>query len=63
MHGDDMYYAFGDPFMRPNAYDHEDREMSTKVMKYWTDFARPGKVQVILTYPWLFNCLKTNTLI
>ena len=42
MHGDDMYYAFGDPFMRPNTYDNEDREMSTKVMKYWTDFAKNG---------------------
>ena len=42
MHGDDMYYAFDDRFLRVNSYDDGGREVSRKVMKYWTDFAKNG---------------------
>lgn len=45
LHGDEIFYHFGDPFMRPDKYDDVDRDLSAKLMEYWTDFARTGCVR------------------
>ena len=42
MHLDEANFVFGDPFVRVSAYDDEDREVSRKVLKYWTNFAKTG---------------------
>ncbi|XP_074604247.1 acetylcholinesterase-like [Brevipalpus obovatus] len=41
-HGDDLFYVFGTPFRKPYLFNDEDRKMSEKMMKIWTDFARKG---------------------
>ncbi|XP_074597669.1 acetylcholinesterase-1-like [Brevipalpus obovatus] len=41
-HGDDLFYVFGAPFRKPYLFNDEDRKMSEKMMKIWTDFARKG---------------------
>ena len=46
MHGDELFYLFGDPLRRrPTAatrYTQEERALADTVMTYWTNFARTG---------------------
>lgn len=47
-HGDELPFVLGYPFMGtkdclfPYSFTDRDREVSMKVMKYWTNFAKTG---------------------
>ena len=42
IHADEIFYVFGDPFIRDNLYTDEDRNVSRAVMQYWANFAKSG---------------------
>jgi len=44
MHGDEISYVFGDPLNPTKSYEVEEIELSKKMMKYWTNFAKTGLV-------------------
>ncbi|VVC33910.1 Hypothetical protein CINCED_3A018814 [Cinara cedri] len=44
MHGDELGYVFGDPLNPTKSYHAEEIELSKKIMKYWTNFAKTGSV-------------------
>ena len=41
-HHDEIYYVMGFPLRYPNMYDGEDINLSKRIMKTWTHFARTG---------------------
>jgi len=44
MHGDEISYVFGDPLNPNKRYEIEEIELSKKMMRYWTNFAKTGLV-------------------
>ena len=43
-HGTEIEYIFGKPWLNPQFYDNDDRVISKKIMNYWANFARTGKL-------------------
>lgn len=44
MHGDEISYVFGEP-LNPNLdYTEEEKSLSRRIMRYWSNFARYGYV-------------------
>ncbi|XP_069841960.1 bile salt-activated lipase-like [Dendropsophus ebraccatus] len=41
-HADDLQYVFGKPFTTPLAYRSQDRDVSSAMIAYWTNFAATG---------------------
>ncbi|XP_070552565.1 acetylcholinesterase-like [Ptychodera flava] len=41
-HADELPYVFGMPFSAPQMYTEEERDVSSMVMKYWSNFAKTG---------------------
>ena len=41
-HGEDITFVFGTAFSRGLQLTDEEKELSVKVMKYWTNFAKTG---------------------
>lgn len=41
-HGSEIPYVFGTLDVKSDQFDRQDREISEKLMKYWTDFAKEG---------------------
>ncbi|XP_043914762.1 bile salt-activated lipase-like [Protopterus annectens] len=41
-HADDLQYVFGKPFVTPLGYRPRDRDVSSYMIAYWTNFARTG---------------------
>uniref|UniRef100_UPI00358FBC7C bile salt-activated lipase-like n=1 Tax=Myxine glutinosa TaxID=7769 RepID=UPI00358FBC7C len=41
-HADDLQFVFGKPFVTPLVYRGQDRDVSTYLINYWTNFARTG---------------------
>lgn len=44
MHGDEISYVFGDPLNPAKQYERDEIELSRRMMKYWTNFAKTGYV-------------------
>lgn len=44
MHGYEIEYIFGYPWVAKDMYEYEDRLTSRKMMNYWANFARTGKL-------------------
>lgn len=45
MHGDEISYVFGEP-LNPNLeYTEEEKNLSRRIMRYWSNFARYGWVE------------------
>ena len=44
MHGYEIEYVFGMPFVLVDAFDDQDRAISLRIMNYWANFARTGKL-------------------
>ena len=44
MHGYEIEYVFGMPWLHANLYDDEDRLISRRMMNYWANFAKTGKL-------------------
>ncbi|NP_001303636.1 acetylcholinesterase-like precursor [Cimex lectularius] len=42
MHGEEIYYVFGEPLNTTKGYSEEDKKLSKEMMKYWANFARTG---------------------
>ena len=42
LHGDELYYLFGMPFLLENNFTHEDRHLSFDIITYFTNFAKSG---------------------
>lgn len=42
MHADEINYVFGEPLNPKFKYHKQERELSRKIMKYWTNFAKTG---------------------
>ncbi|XP_077988194.1 cholinesterase-like [Glandiceps talaboti] len=42
LHGDEIAYVFGIPLDTSTGYSPEEQELSRKMMKYWTSFAKTG---------------------
>ena len=42
-HGDEMEFVFGMPFVR-SSFQDADRKLSARVMNYWANFARTGRL-------------------
>ena len=42
MHGYEMDHVFGLPMNNALGYTREEHELSQRMMKYWTDFAKTG---------------------
>lgn len=42
LHGDEIFYIFGDPLKSPANYTHDDKIVSKKMMQYWANFAKTG---------------------
>ncbi|XP_051829728.1 liver carboxylesterase 1-like [Antechinus flavipes] len=40
-HGDEVFFVFGIPFLK-ESFLEEEKQLSRKMMKYWTNFARNG---------------------
>ncbi|XP_023240592.1 acetylcholinesterase-like [Centruroides sculpturatus] len=43
MHGDEIPYVFGQPFLNEN-YTDEEKDLSLAMIKYWSNFAKTGNV-------------------
>ena len=44
MHGYEIEYVFGIPFIHNTNFDDNDRIISMKMMNYWANFAKTGKL-------------------
>ena len=44
MHGDEIEFIFGAPWLNFNSFDDIDRLLSRKIMSYWANFAKTGKL-------------------
>lgn len=44
LHGDEIFYVFGEPLDRSKNYTHIEKKLSKKIMKYWSNFAKTGYV-------------------
>ena len=42
MHGDEINFIFGEPLNSSLEYTHEEKELSKKMMRFWTNFAKTG---------------------
>lgn len=42
IHGYEINFVFGEPFNRKFKYTDEERELSSRFMRYWANFARTG---------------------
>ncbi|XP_069103406.1 acetylcholinesterase-like isoform X1 [Argopecten irradians] len=42
MHGDEIFFAFGDPLVNYKNYSNHEKRLSKKMMKYWANFAKTG---------------------
>lgn len=42
LHGDDVFYVFGETLKPGMNFSKEDRDLSKKIMHYWTNFAKTG---------------------
>ncbi|XP_014679984.1 PREDICTED: acetylcholinesterase-like, partial [Priapulus caudatus] len=42
MHGDEINYVFGEPMNADLPYTADERELSRRIMSYWTNFAKTG---------------------
>lgn len=42
MHGDDILFVFGHVLQEPQNFSAEDRQLSRRVMTFWTNFAKTG---------------------
>ena len=42
LHGDDIIFVFGEPLKPGLNYTEHERDLSIKMMKYWTNFAKTG---------------------
>ncbi|KAM4695906.1 general transcription factor 3C polypeptide 5 isoform 1-T1 [Rhinophrynus dorsalis] len=55
-HAEDLQYMFGKPFRNPLVYRPKDRDVSTYMIAYWTNFAAtgdPNKGESSVPAPWL----------
>ncbi|XP_076364986.1 acetylcholinesterase-like [Tachypleus tridentatus] len=46
-HGDEMFFVFGAPLNSLLGYSTEEKELSRRIMKHWTNFARTGDPSII----------------
>nr|AAK09373.1 acetylcholinesterase precursor [Schizaphis graminum] len=53
MHGDEISYVFGDPLNPNKRYEIEEIELSKKMMRYWTNFAKTGNPSKTLEGSWV----------
>ena len=44
MHGDEIFFVFGEPLNNSKGYTHEEKKLSKKVMEFWSNFAKTGYV-------------------
>uniref|UniRef100_A0A0B7BAT8 Carboxylic ester hydrolase n=1 Tax=Arion vulgaris TaxID=1028688 RepID=A0A0B7BAT8_9EUPU len=42
LHADEIWYTFGHPFNSSHSFTEEERQLSRKMMTYWTNFAKTG---------------------
>ena len=42
LHGDEIMFAFGEPFNPRYNYTKNEQKLSEKIMRYWTNFAKTG---------------------
>ncbi|XP_065315726.1 acetylcholinesterase-like isoform X2 [Gordionus sp. m RMFG-2023] len=46
MHGDEISYVFGEPFKKDGDFLEEERDLSRRMMRYWTNFAATGNPNI-----------------
>jgi len=42
LHGDEIFFVFGEPFKHRDNFTDSDRELSRQMITYWTNFAKTG---------------------
>ena len=60
-HSADIPFVFGQPFLNPDLFSHEESVFSRDIMKMWTNFAKTGYNLIfknIIIKPGLFNKIK-----
>ena len=46
LHGDEIFFVFGEPFRRRDNFTDDERALSRLVIAYWTNFAKTGSDQL-----------------
>lgn len=44
MHGYEIEYIFGVPWLQESSFDKDDRRVSRRIMSYWANFAKHGRL-------------------
>lgn len=47
LHGYEINFIFGEPFNGRFEYTNEEKELSSRFMRYWANFARTGLIKYI----------------
>jgi len=42
LHGDEIFFVFGEPFKRRDNFTDSERALSRQIIAYWTNFAKTG---------------------
>ncbi|XP_050542863.1 acetylcholinesterase-like [Daktulosphaira vitifoliae] len=53
MHGDEISYVFGDPLNKSKSYEPEEIDLSKRMMRYWTNFAKTGNPSKTIDGEWV----------
>lgn len=49
LHADEINFIFGEPLIPSKKYTQSEKELSRKMMKYWTNFAKTGYVKFLIS--------------
>ena len=60
MHGDEIMFVFGDPLKPELNYTKAEKELSFKMMAYWSKFAKSGWANILLLLSYILNPFKID---